>query len=79
MRILEITSAIFSSDLELKDTTLTSNEVRYLDMRIRNGDSNTPFHLSVYDKKDDFSFLIVNFPHMDTATFPQIWPMVFIL
>ena len=27
---------------------------------------NTPFHLSVYDKRDDFSFRIVNFPHMDS-------------
>ena len=25
-----------------------------------------PFHLSVYDKRDDFSFRIVNFPHMDS-------------
>ena len=59
-------SDIYPSDLELKDTTLTSNEVCYLDTRIRNGDSNTPFHLSVYDKRDDFSFRIVNFPHMDS-------------
>ena len=59
-------SAIYPSELELKDTTLTSNEVCYLDTRIRNGDNNTPFHLSVYDKRDDFSFRIVNFPHMDS-------------
>ena len=58
-------SDIYPSDLELKDTTLASNEVCYLDTRIRNGDSNTPFHLSVYDKREDFSFRIVNFPHMD--------------
>ena len=57
---------IYPSDLELKVTTLTSNEVCYLDTRIRNGDSNTPFHLSVYDKRDDFSFRIVNFPHIDS-------------
>ena len=59
-------SDIYPSDLELKDTTLTSNEVCYLDTRIRNGDSNTPFHLSVYDKRNNFSFRIVNFPHMDS-------------
>ena len=59
-------SDIYPSDLELKDTTLTSNEVCHLDTRNRNGDSNTPFHLSVYDKRDDFSFRIVNFPHMDS-------------
>ena len=59
-------SDICPSDLELKDTTLTSNEVCYLNTRIKNGDSNTPFHLSVYDKRDDFSFRIVNFPHIDS-------------
>ena len=59
-------SDIYPSDLELKDTTLTSNEMCYLDTRIKNGDSNTPFHLSVYNKRDDFSFRIVNFPHMDS-------------
>ena len=59
-------SDIYPSDLKLKDTTLTSNEVCYLDTRIRNGDGNTPFHFSVYDKRDDFSFRIVNFPHMDS-------------
>ena len=60
-------SDIYPLDLELKDTTLTSNEVcSSLDKRIRNEDSNTPFHLSVYDKRDDFLFRIVNFPHLDS-------------
>ena len=59
-------NAIHPSELELKDTTLTSNEVCYLDTRIKTGDSNTPFHLSVYDKRDDFSFRIVNFPYIDS-------------
>ena len=65
MSILDITS-IYLSELELKDTTLTSNEVCYLDTRIRTGDNNTPFHLSVYNKRDDFSFRIVNFPYIDS-------------
>ena len=30
------------------------------------GDSNAPFHLSVYDKRDDFSFRIVNFSYIDS-------------
>ena len=59
-------NAIYPSELELKDTTLTSNEVCYLDTRIKTGDTNTPFHLSVYDKRDDFSFRIVNFPYIDS-------------
>ena len=49
-------SDFYPWDLELKYTTLTSNEVCYLDTGIRNADSNAPFHLSVYD----------NFPHMDS-------------
>ena len=65
-------SDIYPSDLELKDTTLTLNAVCYLHTRIKNGDSNTPFHLSVYNKRDDFSFQIVNFPHMD-SNIPGLW------
>ena len=61
-------NVIYPSELELKDTTLTSNEVCYLDTRIKNGDSNTPFHLSVYDKRDDFSFSDCQFSlhHVDS-------------
>ena len=27
---------------------------------------NTPFRISIYDKREDFAFRIVNFPHMDS-------------
>ena len=30
------------------------------------GDVTTPFRISIYDKRDDFAFRIVNFPHMDS-------------
>jgi len=43
-------SEIYPSELELKDTTLSSTEVFYLDTKIVHGDSSTPFHISVYDK-----------------------------
>ena len=59
-------NAIYPSELDPKDTTLTSNEVCYLDTRIKTGDSNTPFHLRVYDRRDDFSFRVVNFPYIDS-------------
>ena len=59
-------SDIYPSELELKETTLASTEVCYLDTKISHGDNNTPFHISVYDKRDDFTFRIVNFPHMDS-------------
>ena len=62
----EYISSIYPSELELKDTTMASNEVCYLDTRIKQGDASTPYHISVYDKRDDFDFRIVNFPHMDS-------------
>ena len=71
-------SDIYSSDLELKDTTLTSNEVCYLDTRIKSGDSNRSFHLSAYDKRDDFSFRGLSIFLIWTATFPPIQLIVFI-
>ena len=73
-------SAIHPSELELKDTSTSSTEVCYLDTEthkglnpygflldtnIKTGD-NTPFRISIYDKREDFAFRIVNFPHMDS-------------
>ena len=60
-------SAIYSSELELKDTSTSSTEVCYLDTNIKTGD-NTPFRISIYDKREDFAFRIVNCPHMDSAS-----------
>ena len=58
-------SAIYPSELELKDTSTSSTEVCYLDTNIKTGE-NTPFRISIYDKREDFAFRIVNFPHMDS-------------
>ena len=58
-------SAIYPLELELKDTSTSSTEVCHLDTDIKAGD-NTPFHISIYDKREDFAFRIVNFPHMDS-------------
>ena len=60
------TSAIFPSELELNDTCTLSTEVCYLDTNIKTVDINAPFRMSIYDKRDDFAFRIVNFPHMDS-------------
>ena len=56
-------SAMYPSQLELKDTSTSSTKVCYLDTTIKTGDI-TPFRISTYDKRDDFAFGIVNFPHM---------------
>ena len=47
-------SAIYPSEMELKDTSTSSTEVCYLDTNIKTGDINTPFRLSMYDKRDHF-------------------------
>jgi len=57
---------IYPSELGLKDTNPGSTEVCYLDTKIVHGDSSAPFHISVYDKRGDFDFRIVNFPTMDS-------------
>ena len=59
-------SAIYPPELQLTDTSTSSSEVCYLDTHIKTGDTTTPFRISIYDKRDDFTFRIVNFPHMDS-------------
>ena len=59
-------SAIYPPELQLTDTSTSSTEVCYLDTHIKTGDRTTPFRISIYDKRDDFTFRIVNFPHMDS-------------
>ena len=59
-------SAIYPPELQLTDTSTSSTEVCYLDTHIKTGGTNTPFLISIYDKRDDFAFRIVNFPHMDS-------------
>ena len=59
-------SAICPPELQLTDTSTSSTQVCYLDTHIKTGSTNTPFHISIYNKRDDFTFRIVNFPHMDS-------------
>ena len=59
-------SAIYPPELQLTDTSTSSTEVCYLDTPIKTGGTNTPFRISIYDKRDDFTFQIANFPHMDS-------------
>ena len=50
----------------ITDTSTSSTEVCYLDTNIKTGGTSTPFRNSICDKRDDFTFRIVNFPHMDS-------------
>ena len=59
-------SAIYPSELQLMDTPTSSTEVCYLDTNMKTGSTNTPFRISIYNKRDDLTFRIVNFPHLDS-------------
>jgi hypothetical protein len=55
--------SIYPNELEIKDTTECSTSASYLDVLLKldtNGKSTT----KLYDKRDDFNFSIVNFPHL---------------
>ena len=52
-----------TNELEIKDTTESSMSASYLDILL-NIDINGKLTTQLYDKRDDFSFSIVNFPYL---------------
>ena len=56
---------IYPRDLEIKLESNNTQEVTYLDLKIKS--ENSILNFSVYDKRDDFSFDIVNFPYIDSC------------
>jgi len=56
---------IYPRELEIKPESVNSKEVSYLDLRIKS--ENGLLDFSIYDKRDDFNFKIVNFPFMDSC------------
>ena len=56
---------IYPRELEIKPESVNSKEVSYLDLRIIS--ENGLLDFSIYDKRDDFNFKIVNFPFMDSC------------
>ena len=57
---------IYPSELILKNTTTTPLETSYLDTTLNIGEGNGTVRISVYDKREDFNFKIVNFPYLDS-------------
>ena len=55
----DFVNRIYSNELEVKDTTYTDRSASYLDLEIY---SEGRFRTTLYDKRDDFNFPIVNFP-----------------
>ena len=56
---------IYPQDLEIKLESNNTQEVTYLDLKIKS--ENSILNFSVYDKRDDFSFDIVNYPYIDSC------------
>ena len=57
---------IYPEEFELKNATTAPTETSYLDTNIIIGEGNDSVRISVYNKRDDFSFTIVNFPYIDS-------------
>ena len=56
---------IYPRELEIKLESNNIREVSYLDLRIKSEGGTLDF--SIYDKRDDFNFQIVDFPYMDSC------------
>ena len=54
---------IYPEELEIKDTTDSDKSASYLDILL-DIDSNGRLTTTLYDKRDDFNFAIVNFPFL---------------
>jgi hypothetical protein len=58
---------IYPDELKIKDTTESTKSASYLDILL-NIDPNGRLTTSLYDKRDDFDFAIVNFPYLCSNT-----------
>ena len=56
---------IYPKELELKETTENVNMCTYLDLTLFRDDNNQ-LKSKIYDKRDEFSFHIVNYPFLDS-------------
>ena len=56
---------IYPTELEIKDTTDSSTKASYLDILL-SIETDEKLATKLYDKRDDFDFPIVNFPHLSS-------------
>ena len=56
---------MYPVELEIKDTTESNNSAAYLDFLLSIG-RDGQLHTSLYDKRDDFNFLIKKFQFLST-------------
>ena len=62
-RFAEFVPLIYFPELEVKETTDTASSASFLDIFLEFDDSGQ-LSTKIYDKRDDFSFEIINFPNM---------------
>jgi hypothetical protein len=62
-RFAEFLPLIYSSELEVKETSDTASSASFLDLYLEFEDSGQ-ISTNIYDKRDDFNFKIINFPNM---------------
>ena len=58
-------SLIYPLESEIKETTDITSSNSFLDLYLE-FDTNGQLSTRIYDKRDDFEFKIINFPHMDS-------------
>ena len=56
---------MYPTDLEIKDTTESNTSASYVDLLL-SIESDGQLRTSLYDKRDDFSFHIENFPFLSS-------------
>ena len=56
---------MYPVELEIKDTTESNTSASYLDLLLSIG-RDGQLHISIYDKRDDFSLHITNFPFLSS-------------
>ena len=56
---------MYPAELEIKDTTGSITSASYLDLLLSIG-RDGQLHTSIYDKRDDFNFHIINFPFLSS-------------
>ena len=56
---------IYPAELEIKDTTDADHRASYLDLDL-SYDRDKRLQVKLYDKRDDFTFNIVNFPFLSS-------------
>jgi hypothetical protein len=70
-RFAEFLPLIYPPELEAKETTDTVSSASFLDLYLEFNDSG-----QIYDKRDDFNFMIINFPNI-AAIYQLLLHMVF--